>query len=55
MILKIISQFAADPRSTLFSCPEMSKKTNTTETEVKGVTGVNVKAREPLRPNLDHD
>jgi len=26
MILKIISPFAADPRSTLFSCPEVPKK-----------------------------
>ena len=51
VILKIISSVAADPRSTLFSCQvdfcalTSSRAKNTTETEVKGVTGVNVKQR----------
>ncbi len=58
MILKIISSFAADPRSTLFSCqmdfcaPTSAHAKNTTETEVKGVTGVNVKQREAFGPRF---
>jgi len=54
MILKIISPFAADPRSTLFSCPEVPENKHP-ETEVKGVTGVTVKVRRPSRPKIDHD